>query len=419
MAQQFDPYEPVPDHLADTGPIRRVKDGFGLAARGRLAQLDRSSRTDDCDGAAAADTDPAARPLSPLCQPTDTPTPQIAAPTSSRSSRTSIRSASSTQSADAQPGSDGAAAETPVAPRRSSGRAGNCARRLQRLHDHPGPPAQRSDPVRNPDGRHDFRASPSAIGLKPETIAWSNDRAIIEGLRPGKTAQHPAGRWRLFHGDLPTQSIDSIAQQYHVDPYAIIDSEYNDLFGDTPDTVLPSGTQVVVPGGTAEQINWNPPVQRVAGNSSSGSSGGAKISFDIGDPGSCGLVDNPGGGGGWVKPLASYVWVRGFSSIHSGVDLSAAIGTPVMAANGGTVIFAGWSNWGYGYSVVLAHGPFTTVYGHMSAVYARCGAYVNAGQVIGAVGSTGEFDRDRICTLKFATTTCRPTRPAQCRSNSA
>ncbi|MFN8565244.1 MAG: M23 family metallopeptidase, partial [Anaerolineae bacterium] len=41
-------------------------------------------------------------------------------------------------------------------------------------------------------------------------------------------------------------------------------------------------------------------------------------------------------------------------------------------------------------SVVLAHGPYTTIYGHMSDVYARCGSYVNAGQVIGAVGSSGD-----------------------------
>ena len=61
-----------------------------------------------------------------------------------------------------------------------------------------------------------------------------------------------------------------------------------------------------------------------------------------------------------------------------------------MAANGGTVIFAGWSNWGYGKSIVLAHGPYTTVYDHLSAINIGCGQYVSAGQVIGAVGSTGE-----------------------------
>ena len=224
-------------------------------------------------------------------------------------------------------------------------------------------------------------------GLKPESIAWANDRTMVEGLRVGRMINIlPVDG--VYFTVISEQSIQSIADRYHVDPYAIIDSEYNDFFGMTPETVLPSNTKVVIPGGTDAQINWNPPVDRVPGGS--GSAGGARISFATGEPGSCGLVDNPGGGGGWVRPLGSYSWVRGFSGIHTGVDLSAAMGAPVGAANGGTVIFAGWSNWGYGWSVVLAHGPYTTIYGHLSDVYARCGAYVNPGQTIGAVGSSGD-----------------------------
>ena len=81
--------------------------------------------------------------------------------------------------------------------------------------------------------------------------------------------------------------------------------------------------------------------------------------------------------------------MRGFSSWHTGVDLADPIGTPVKAANGGTVIFAGWNSWGYGNTVVLSHGPFSTLYGHMSAIYAHCGQVVSTGTVIGAVGSSG------------------------------
>ncbi|MDX2162315.1 MAG: M23 family metallopeptidase, partial [bacterium] len=175
-----------------------------------------------------------------------------------------------------------------------------------------------------------------------------------------------------------------------VEPYAIIDSEFNDLFGATPDSVLPSGTQVMIPGGEAEQISWNPVVERVPGAGGQ-NSGGGQISFSPSDPGSCGLVDNPGGGGGWVNPLGagSYQWIRGFSSWHTAVDLARSEGSPIFAANGGTVVFAGWNSFGYGYLVVLAHGPFTTLYGHMSSINVGCGQYVSAGQVVGAVGNTG------------------------------
>jgi len=387
MAQQFDPYEPIPDHLADTGPIRPIKTVSGWRrALGVLSLL----------GAAGLTIATALLLLTPTPSPvpidtlpaTDAPTPQVAAPTQQpqqqEANPVGVIDTVPTISADQM----AALLTTPVA-RVDQGITLAVARddysAFTIIPDRP-----RSEVIQYEIQTGDtIFTIAQRYGLKPETLAWSNDRAIIEGLRPGRKLNIlPVDG--VYVTVVATQSIDSIAQQYQVDPFTIIDSDYNDFFGDTPDTVLTSGTHVVVPGGVGVSINWNPPVQRVAGNSSSGSSGGAKISFDIGDPGSCGLVDNPGGGGGWVKPLASYVWVRGFSSIHSGVDLSAATGTPVMAANGGTVIFAGWSNWGYGYSVVLAHGPFTTVYGHMSAVSARCGAYVNAGQVIGAVGSTGE-----------------------------
>ncbi|HVU10122.1 MAG TPA: M23 family metallopeptidase, partial [Phototrophicaceae bacterium] len=228
-------------------------------------------------------------------------------------------------------------------------------------------------------------------GIKPDTIAWSNDRGIVEGLRPGQELNIlPIDG--AYYTVSSQQSISSIAKQFNVDPYVIIDSEYNDLFGDTPDTQLPSNTKVVVPGGEAESIQWSVPVQHVAAGTknSSGTISGEMISFDVGDPGSCGLVENPGGSGGWRKPLASYQWVRGFSSIHSGVDLADPIGTPIMAATPGNVIFSGWSNWGYGYSVVIASGPFTEIYGHMvSMPSARCGASISAGQIIGNVGMTG------------------------------
>jgi murein DD-endopeptidase MepM/ murein hydrolase activator NlpD len=166
----------------------------------------------------------------------------------------------------------------------------------------------------------------------------------------------------------------------------IIDWEGNNLQGATPDTVLLSGMNIFVPGGQAEQISWAPRVERSGGDASGA---GGTISFAVGDPGSCGQQPNPGGFGGWTRPVSGYSFTRGFTSFHTGVDLAASVGTPVSAALGGTVIFQGWNNWGYGYLIVLAHGPITTVYGHLSEIYVGCGQSVGPGTVIGAVGSTG------------------------------
>lgn len=227
------------------------------------------------------------------------------------------------------------------------------------------------------------------FGLKPETIAWSNPRSYIQILQPGNRLNIlPIDG--IYHSVLIEQTVASVASQYNVDPYVIIDSEYNDLFNTTPETVLMSGTRLVVPGGTGEQIAWTPQVVRVAASGGSGNaSSGGQISFSPGDPGSCALVDNPGGGAGWVRPINGYTWIRGYASWHPAADLAVPEGTTVVAANSGRVIFAGWNSFGYGYAVVLAHGPFTTIYAHLSGVSVGCGQDVSAGQVIGATGNTG------------------------------
>jgi murein DD-endopeptidase MepM/ murein hydrolase activator NlpD len=74
---------------------------------------------------------------------------------------------------------------------------------------------------------------------------------------------------------------------------------------------------------------------------------------------------------------------------HTGIDISRSIGTPVMAADGGKVIMAGWYG-GYGKAVIIVHkNGLSTLYGHLSAVYVGSGQSVNKGQSVGAVGSTG------------------------------
>ncbi|EAI8831700.1 M23 family metallopeptidase [Campylobacter coli] len=76
---------------------------------------------------------------------------------------------------------------------------------------------------------------------------------------------------------------------------------------------------------------------------------------------------------------------------HPGIDLRAAVGTPIYAPASGVVEFSGYSNNGYGYNVILLHNfGFKTVFAHMQRKdVVKAGQFVNKGQLIGYTGNTG------------------------------
>jgi murein DD-endopeptidase MepM/ murein hydrolase activator NlpD len=105
-------------------------------------------------------------------------------------------------------------------------------------------------------------------------------------------------------------------------------------------------------------------------------------------------------------PLAEYRYGGVFFAdvVHTGVDIDAEMGTPILAAGPGTVISAGWGLYTqvpgnesdpYGQAVVIRHDfgyqgkTLYTVYAHMSEIIAIEGQRVQTGDAIGLVGDTG------------------------------
>ncbi len=77
--------------------------------------------------------------------------------------------------------------------------------------------------------------------------------------------------------------------------------------------------------------------------------------------------------------------------MHTGIDFTAATGTPIYATGDGTVKEAGYDNGGYGNNVVVNHGyGYASLYAHMQKVKVRVGDRVKRGEVIGWIGSTGK-----------------------------
>ncbi|MEG2429690.1 MAG: M23 family metallopeptidase, partial [Oscillospiraceae bacterium] len=98
----------------------------------------------------------------------------------------------------------------------------------------------------------------------------------------------------------------------------------------------------------------------------------------------------------WPVPSSSrisspygYRVILGNSEFHRGIDIPAGTGTPIVAANSGTVV-AVTSSPGRGQYLIINHGGgLATLYQHCSAIYVSSGQTVQKGQKIAAVGNTG------------------------------
>ena len=116
-----------------------------------------------------------------------------------------------------------------------------------------------------------------------------------------------------------------------------------------------------------------------------------ELGFAPGDPGSASVE-------GFIFPTTGRIGstfglrvhpIFGITRMHSGVDIGTPSGRPVWASKEGRVIFAGVKG-GYGNAVIIQHeGNVATLYAHLSAFRTSDGEWVDSGEAVGLVGSTG------------------------------
>jgi murein DD-endopeptidase MepM/ murein hydrolase activator NlpD len=193
-------------------------------------------------------------------------------------------------------------------------------------------------------------------GLSQSTIISVNGIKNTRTLQIGQTLRIP-NQDGIYYAVQKNDTLLSIAERYKIDPEDI--KIANELFSD----VLYLNSNLFLPGARLGSVELQ------------------EINGDL-----------------FLWPVPGYITspygyranpFGGERQFHSGLDIGAVTGTPVKAAMAGRISTVGYNNNLGNYVVVSHHSGYRTLYGHMSYVHVKDGAYVSAGQRIGDVGSTG------------------------------
>lgn len=206
------------------------------------------------------------------------------------------------------------------------------------------------------------------FGITVDTIRWQNNLATRDSIKIGQMLEIlpvTGVSHKVSKGD----TVYSIAKKYDVDPQGIVNYPFNTFVNDET-FELAIGQTIIVPDGVkTESIPWSP-VARVR-----------QVTPDAGS-----VVAS----GSFVWPASGSI-TQGYSWYHKAIDIANRAAPPILAADAGKVVVAGWvDNYGYGNRVVIDHGNGTrTLYAHMSRIDVVVGQSVNRGNQLGLMGSTG------------------------------
>jgi murein DD-endopeptidase MepM/ murein hydrolase activator NlpD len=207
------------------------------------------------------------------------------------------------------------------------------------------------------------------FGVSIDTIIWENDLKSVDAIKP-KQILRILPETGIRHSVKRGETVYSIAKYYSVDAQNIIDYPFN-TFSNDETFALTAGQELFVPDGIKPKAVIVDQ-QRYA----------AKTVAPI-----PGVV----GEGTFNWPTSGTITQR-YSWYHPAVDIASKSAPGIIAAQGGTVVTAGWNAGGYGNYVIVDHGNgYKTLYAHMidGSIVVKAGDRVNQGQRLGTMGSTG------------------------------
>lgn len=200
------------------------------------------------------------------------------------------------------------------------------------------------------------------FGVSVDTVRWANN-LTGDVIKPGQTLKIPPVTG-VIHKVVAGETVYSIAKKYGVDAQNIVNFIWND-FADPDTFALNAGQTLIVPGGVIRPEAA--PASRFIASIQAGTRGSSNFIW----PTSGGITQYP-------------------VSYHMALDIANPAAPAVIAADSGTVVFAGCINWGYGCHVIIDHGNgYQTLYGHLSQYTVEAGDSVSQGSQIGVMGSTG------------------------------
>lgn len=206
----------------------------------------------------------------------------------------------------------------------------------------------------------------SKFDVSIDSVKWANPSVNWQKVKPGVVVSVPPITgvvYKVRAGD----TVHSIAKKFQTEAQGIVDFPLN-TFANDETFALVAGQTLIVPDGIMPDETATAPRYT------------AVLTPDAGA----------------VSATGNFAWptqgriTQPFRSYHKGEDIANAVGTPVLAADAGRVVTAGWTNVGYGNHIIIDHeNGYLTLYAHLSQISVVAGNRVNRGAQIGLMGSTG------------------------------